>query len=65
MEPIFRVIDVPLTATAEEMENLLNGSTEDGYTLQTISYSWQNVGARAVFKVPARWVKGRWVRGDE
>lgn len=64
-KPIFRVVDVPVDATAEQMENLLNGPTEDGYSLQSISYAWQNVGARAVFKLPARLVHGKWVRGEE
>jgi len=64
-KPIFRVVDVPPNATAEQMEGILNGPTEDGYTLQSLSYSWENVGVRAVFRLPARLVKGKWVRGDE
>lgn len=61
-KPMFRVVDVPLTATADEMEKLLNGPAEDGYTLQSLSLSWQGVGARAVFRLPARLVHGKWVR---
>ncbi len=64
-KPIFRVVDIPSTATAEEMENLLNAPAEDGYTLYSLSYSWPSLGARAVFRVPARLVNGKWVRGDE
>ena len=64
-KPIFRVVDIPSNATAQEMENLLNIPTEDGYTLQSLSLSWQGVGARAVFRLPARLVHGKWVRGDE
>lgn len=64
-KPIFRVVDVPLTATAEEMQKLLNDPTDDGYTLQSMSYSWPNVGCRATFRLPARLVHGKWVRGEE
>jgi hypothetical protein len=64
-KPIFRVVDVPLDATAEEMQKLLNGTTDEGYSLQSLTYSWQNIGARAVFRLPARLVGGKWVRGEE
>jgi hypothetical protein len=64
-KPIFRVVDVPCDATAGEMETALNGVTDDGYTLHSISYSWPNVGARAVFRLPARLVHGKWVRGED
>ncbi len=64
-KPIFRVVDVPHDATAEQMQYILNEPTDDGCTLHSISYSWQNVGARAVFKLPARLVNSKWVRGEE
>lgn len=64
-KPIFRVVDVPSDATAQEMENLLNTPTDEGYTLHSISYAWQNIGARIVFKIPARRVNGEWVRDTE
>jgi hypothetical protein len=62
MKPIFKVVDIPATATAQEMETLLNGPTNDGYTLHSLSPSGHGVGARAVFKLPARRVNGAWVR---
>lgn len=61
-KPTFKVVDIPANATAEEMEKLLNGPSEDGYTLQSLTSSWENVGARAVFRLPARLVHGKWVR---
>ena len=64
-KPTFRVVDIPLDATAEEMQKLLNCTTDEGYTLHSITYSWQSIGARAVFKLPARLVNGKWVRGEE
>lgn len=61
-KPIFRVVDIPPDATAAEMEGILNGLTDAGYSLHGISYVWPGVGARATFKLPARLVKGKWVR---
>jgi hypothetical protein len=61
-KPIFRVVDIPSDATAPEMENLLNSSAGDGYTLQSLTFSWPGVGARAVFRLPARFVDGKWTR---
>ena len=61
-KPVFRVVDIPLDMAAEQMEGILNGLTDEGYSLQSISYSWQNVGARAIFKLPARLEKGKWIR---
>jgi hypothetical protein len=52
-------------ATAEQMQDVLNGLTETGYSLQSISYSWPDFGARALFKLPARLVKGKWVCGED
>ncbi len=63
-KPIFRVVDVPLDATAEHMAELLNDPSDDGYSLQSISYAWPGVGARAVFKQPARLVNGKWLLGE-
>jgi hypothetical protein len=59
---VFRVVDIPCDSTADEMSALLNGPAEDGYTLQSLAYSWPGVGARAVFRLPARRVDGQWVR---
>ena len=64
-KPIFRVVDVPLDATPEQMEELLNGPAHDGYSLQSLVFTWPGVGARAVFKLAARLVHGKWVRGDD
>lgn len=64
-KPIFRIVDIPQDATAEQMENLLNGPSDDGYSLQSLSYTWPGIGARAVFKQPARRVNGQWVRGED
>ncbi len=64
-KPVFQVVDIPLNATAEQMAVLLNASTDDGYTLQSLVFTWPGVGARAVFRLPARLVHGKWVRGDE
>ena len=58
----FRIVDVPPSATAEEMERMLNEVSDDGYSLQSLTYSWANAGARAVFRLPARKVGGAWVR---
>ena len=58
----FRVVDIPSDATAVEMEGLLNALTDQGYSLRPISYSWPNAGARAIFKVPAKPVAGKWIR---
>ena len=63
-KPIFRVVDIPLDATAEQMAAILNGPSDEGYSLQSLSFTWPGVGARAVFKQPARWVNGRWARGE-
>jgi hypothetical protein len=64
-KPIFRVVDVPLNATAEQMAEILNGPSGEGYILQSLTFNWPQIGARAVFKQPARFVKGKWVRGDD
>ena len=61
-KPIFKVVDIPATATAQEMEAFLNGPTNEGYTLHSLSPVGQGVGGRAVFKLPARRVNGAWVR---
>ena len=63
-KPIFRVIDIPAGAAAEQMQALLNGPVEDGYSLQSITYTWAGIGARAVFKLPAKRVHGQWVHED-
>jgi hypothetical protein len=47
------------------MQTLLNGAADDGYSLQSLSYTWPGVGARAVFKQPAKRVNGQWVRGGD
>jgi hypothetical protein len=64
-KPIFLVVDIPLDATAEQMQGILNGPSDDGYSLQSLSFTWPGVGARAVFKQPARRVNGQWVRGED
>jgi hypothetical protein len=64
-KPIFRVLDIPADSTAQQMEQILNGPSEDGYSLQSLSFTWPGVGARAVFKLPAQRVGGRWVRGED
>ena len=62
---IFRVVDVPPDATAEQMQGILNGPSDDGYILQSLTFTWPGIGARAVFRLPARRVNGKWVRGEE
>lgn len=52
-----RVVDVPLDATAEQAEQLLNAPYEDGFYLDKLIVTWPGVGARAFFK--------RRVRQDE
>lgn len=64
-KPIFRVVDIPLDATAAQMAEILNGPSDDGYSLQSLSFTWPGIGARAVFKQPARRVNGQWVHGED
>jgi hypothetical protein len=64
-KPVFRVVDIPQDATAEQMEKLLNDPVGEGYSLQSVTYTWPGIGARALFKQPAHLVKGKWVHGDE
>jgi hypothetical protein len=62
VKPVFLVADVPLNATAEQMQAILNGPSDDGYSLQSLTFTWPGVGARAIFKQPAKLVRGKWVR---
>lgn len=64
-KPLFIVVDVPQDATAEQMQGILNGPSDDGYSLQSLVFTWPGVGARAVFKYPAKRVNGQWVRGED
>jgi hypothetical protein len=64
-KPVFRVVDIPVDSTAEQMAALLNAPSDEGYSLQSLSFTWPGVGARAVFKQPARRVNGQWVRGED
>ena len=64
-KPTFRVVDVPADATAEQMQDILNGLANDGYSLQSLVFTWPGTGARAVFKQPARLVNGKWLRSEE
>lgn len=57
-KPIFRVIDIPADATAEQVEALLNGLSDEGYSLQSLGQT------RAFFKLPAKRVNGQWVREE-
>jgi hypothetical protein len=61
-KPVFRVADVPLNATPEQMQEILNGPSDDGYTLQSLTFTWPGIGARAVFRLPAKRIDGQWVR---
>ena len=63
-KPVFKVVDIPLDATAEQMAELLNGPANEGYALQSLTNSGPGGAARAVFRLPAQRVGGRWVRGE-
>jgi hypothetical protein len=54
-KPIFTVVDIPPDAKADQVAALLNGPSDDGYSFQQLTPT------RAVFKLPARRVNGRWV----
>jgi hypothetical protein len=51
-----RVVDVPVAATAQEMENILNAPCDAGYYLMSVSYSPRDpeLFCRAVFKLRQR-----------
>jgi hypothetical protein len=46
------------------MEGLLNGPSNDGYSLQSLANNGPGGGPRAVFKLRAQRVGGKWVRGE-
>jgi hypothetical protein len=48
-----RVIDIPVTATAEEAERLLNALYDDGYYEERLVQNGlpEGIGARAFFKL--------------
>jgi hypothetical protein len=54
-KPSFRVLDIPPDSTAEQVQALLNGVSDEGYSLQSLGPT------RAVFKLPAKRVGGQWV----
>lgn len=55
MQKIIRIIDVPLSATAEESERLLNQVCEDGYYLVTLTPHM--MGLRGYFRRRVRQAK--------